>query len=47
VQKFIRMTRWDHFLEFLFPARRRVRQAKVRDGIRWLMEHPDEPVNFE
>jgi hypothetical protein len=44
---FVTISPWQRFLEYLFPSRRRARQAKLREGIRWLMRHPEEPVTFD
>jgi hypothetical protein len=44
---FVSITLRERFLEFLFPARRRAREAKLREGIRWLMRHPEERVTYD
>jgi hypothetical protein len=41
-----RESRWSRFLDLVWPARRRRREREFREHIRWLLEHPDEPVYF-
>ena len=40
---FERMTMLDQFLELLIPSRRRERERKTREYIRFLVMSPDEP----
>jgi hypothetical protein len=42
-----KLSLWDRLLIRLFPARCRRYEAGLETAIRWLVEHPEEPVRFE
>lgn len=41
-----RISIWWRVLEFLWPALKRERERRLRDGIRWLVRHPEVQVNI-
>jgi len=43
---FRQMTWREALLERLIPARRREREAKLKEGIKYLMDHPEAPTIF-
>lgn len=46
VARLSRVPWWKLLLERFIPALRRRREQRLREGIRWLVDHPDEPVIF-
>jgi hypothetical protein len=41
------LTLWQRLILTLFPALRRRHDAALNATIRWLVEHPEEPVEFK
>jgi len=41
-----KLTTWERFRELLQPSRRRAREGRADNAIRWLVEHPEEPVIY-
>jgi hypothetical protein len=44
---FRRLTFWQRLAEFFSARRRREREENLRVAIRWLMQHPEEPIEYE
>jgi hypothetical protein len=43
---FRRLRWWERLLIRLIPARRRDYEQHLTETMRWLVEHPEEPVDF-